>query len=473
MSESCAAKGCSSNCTVNLFDRLRSMDLELAKVVRQPASSSQNSEQAIVGDYDDLVLQLNQPLPLVAELAWREIDQDYVWIAVQEAALVALDSASHSVMLAFQTGASPHELLNDGAEWPLLSGLIGRLASAGFIRGIIGYRDNKPPKAERFARLHLTRACQLECTHCYADSSPRVDRSNEITTERWSQFLNEFADIGGEQVLFTGGEALMHDGCPQLMREAKDLGLHVTLFSNGMLVPKFVDDIKRYADLVQISLDGPTPDLNDVIRGRNTFQHILKALDVLAEAGVNTRIGMTAVPKDWNIWVREFEKIRNRYINYPNITYKLSYGIMAYGRGGALDATEVADRTSVKTFLNEVNGFPGPSITRYQSGCGYAEQIVVGPDGIIYPCHLLDSPVCHIDERPIAEIAKILWGVGEAFGVDHVEGCKSCEIRYLCGGSCRVLAGRASGSRKMNLCSPEAKLQKYKNMAQTYHNQYG
>lgn len=449
------------------------MDLELANAVRRQVVTSSSSSSTIVNDNGDIVLQLDQSLPLVGELAWREIDQDFVWVAVQEAALVALKPSAHSIMLAFQAGASPRELLDDGADWSELSGLIGRLASAGFLRGIVGYRDKTPPKAERFARLHLTRACQLECAHCYADSSPRIDRSNEIPTERWSQFIKEFAEIGGEQVLFTGGEALMHDGCSQLMREAKDLGLYVTLFSNGMLVPKFIDDIKRYTDLVQISLDGPTPELNDVVRGRNTFQHIIKALDVLAEAGVNARIGMTAVPKDWNVWVSEFEQIRKRYAEYPNIAFKLSYGIMAYGRGGALDATEVADRTAVKSFLNEVNGFPGPSITRYQSGCGYAEQIVVGPDGIVYPCHLLDSPVCHIDERPIEEIAKILWGVGEAFGVDNVEGCKSCEIRYLCGGSCRVLAGRASGSRKVNLCSPEAKLQKYKNMAQTYHNQYG
>lgn len=470
MSKKCASGNCGEGCGASVLDRLQALNLELAEAVASTATDRLHVVGTTNGD-EETTIDLLKPLPLALQLAWREVDQGFVWVAIQEAALIVCNVRDHALMLAFQAGAAPSELLESGASYDDVSKLIGRLAAGGLLATMTGYREKKPPKAERFARLHLTRACQLECAHCYADSSPRVDRSNEITTERWRQFIQEFAAMGGEQVLFTGGEALMHEGCVSLMREAKELGLHVTLFSNGMLVPKFIDPIQAYTDLVQISLDGPTPEINNLVRGPNTFGHILKALDALAEAGVNARIGMTAVPKDWNTWVSEFDGIRSRYAAYPNISFKLSYGIMSYGRGGALDKTEVADRTVVKQFLNEVNGHPGPSITRFQSGCGYAEQIVVGPDGIIYPCHLLDSPICHIDERSLPDIAEILWGVGEAFSVDRVEGCSSCEIRYLCGGSCRVLAGRAKGSRLITTCTPEAKAQKYKNMAQTYLDQ--
>src|SRR6202007_2313694 len=110
---------------------------------------------------------------------------------------------------------------------------------------------------ERFARFHLTKACQLECIHCYADSSPHVDRSGALSTERWRHLLDGFSANGGERVLFTGGEALLHKRCVPLMMRGSELGLEVTLFTNGMQIPKYAEQIRDCVDIVQVSLDGP------------------------------------------------------------------------------------------------------------------------------------------------------------------------------------------------------------------------
>jgi radical SAM protein with 4Fe4S-binding SPASM domain len=280
--------------------------------------------------------------------------------------------------------------------------------------------------------------------------------------------VDDFAAQGGERVLLTGGEALLHDGCLEIMAASRESGLHVTLFSNGILVPKRAAEIHAVADQIQISLDGPDAESNDEIRGRNSFKHILRALDSLAELGTPTRIGMTVLPLRWQTWVEHFHVIRDRYAAYPNITFKLSYGVMAYGRGASLDATQVATKREVDSFLSEVNGDMSPQITRYSPGCGYAEQVVVGPDGTIYPCHLLDAPVCNIDDAPLPEIVALLAGLARQVDVDHVEGCRDCEIRYLCGGSCRVLASRATGSRLLTTCTPEKKAQKYRNLVASF-----
>lgn len=455
-----------------VLDRLRA---ELSGVVSQVRLDPESAKHTFTGlSEEEIVLSLSEALPLVSETHHCLVEDAHIWVAVREAGLTVLSDAQHGIMTQLRQGM-PIATLSKSYDWNCLSAVIGKLASAGFVNGLTGYREHAPQCPGRFARLHLTRACQLECSHCYADSSPQVDRRNELTTARWKVFLRDFARAGGERALFTGGEALMHNGCIELMYEAKQLGLHVVLFSNGLLVPRFAKEIHASVDKVQISLDGPTAQANDEVRGRNTFQHILRALDILAEQNTPTRIGMTAVPSHWSTWLDEFGTIASRYAGHQNVEFKLSYGVMPYGRGEHIDKTDVADRRAIKEFLHRVNKSYGMNITQYQSGCGYAEQITVGPDGTVYPCHLLDAPVCHIDDHSMDQIARILTGVAKAFDVDHLEGCEHCEIRYLCGGGCRVLAGRANGTRFSNTCTAERKLQKYRNFANSYGatHQYG
>lgn len=462
-------------------DQRGSLLQEMASIVERsrrdagtvsPVFAPHNSERV------EATFSLDQPLALVAELHHQRVDGMHMWIGVQEGAATVLDDAHHAIFSRLRSGSSPAEVRDAVAAelaiapddaWQRVSSVIARVARAGLLRDLQGYTDRaKIPSPGRFSRFHLTKACQLECEHCYADSSPHVDRSNEISTERWLRLLNEFADAGGEQVLFTGGEALLHPGCLDLMRVARERGVQVTLFTNGLLVPKHVRDIGRYADQVQVSLDGPDAETNDLVRGRNTYQHILKAIDLLVEQGTSTRIGMTIVPSLWAAWKAHFQQISDRYAHFPHVEFRLNFGIMQYGRGVEVDnrRPENMDYEVASSFMSRINGRDGARITRVTTGCGYAEQLVVGPNGIVYPCHLLDGPVCHIDDHSLPEIIALLRGLNRQTDVDHVEGCRTCEIRYLCGGTCRVLASHATGSRLVTDCTPAKKAQKYQGLAQ-------
>lgn len=471
--------GCSTDTDDEQARRLDELRLELREIVARGQRAAGNgwAKTAKAGLPEEASFSLDQPLPLVSELAHRDVDGKHVWIGVLEGALVVLDDEDDRLFRRLQGGEPPARLrstiaaargVSEQQAWSPISHLLARLATAGMIRGIQGYRERRIPTPERFARVHLTQACQLECIHCYADSSPFVDRSGELPTERWHQLIADFAANGGEQILFTGGEALMHKGCLELLRASKDDGLYVTLFTNGILVPRYARQLHEIVDKVQVSLDGPDAPTNDEIRGKGMFERILRAIDLLAEQGTPTRIGMTVVPAKWEIWKRGFLGIAERYAPYPHIEFKLSYGIMQYGRGANIDSTETDSSENIDSILKRVNGEDGPKIIRTKGGCGYGEQLVIGPEGIVYPCHLLDAPVCHIDEHPVPEIISILKGLIRQVDVDHVEGCKTCEIRYLCGGNCRVLDSRKTGSRLLTTCTAEKKDLKYRNLVRTF-----
>jgi len=81
---------------------------------------------------------------------------------------------------------------------------------------------------------------------------------------------------------------------------------------------------------------------------------------------------------------------------------------------------------------------------------------------------LLDAPVCHIDDYSVSEILLILRGVAMEVDVDHVENCSVCEIRYLCGGMCRVLQSRKTGTRLLNTCNSAEKDRKYRNLVSAF-----
>ncbi|MBS1868966.1 MAG: radical SAM protein [Actinobacteria bacterium] len=426
----------------------------------------------------DVDLDSAASLPLVAPLAHRRVDGAHLWVAVEQGAVLVFDDADDARFRQLAQGASPRAIASrelgrtaDGDDVARhLGDLLGRIASAGFLTSTSGLHGSRVPTPHRFARLHLTKACQLQCVHCYADSSPTVDRSGERPLAWWRALLDELAEVGTERVLFTGGEALVHRGCLGLMEHAKTLGLHVTLFTNGIKVPKLIDRIAASCDQVQVSLDGPSPEINDPIRGKASYSRAVRALDALLETDVQVRVGITSMASNWEAWREQFARFAERFA-HTDLEYKMSFGITEHGRaegiGEQLDPE--AAKAQVERLLSGRRGSQlGPRVTRRTTGCGYFEQIVVGPDGTLYPCHLLDAPLGNADDKPLGAWVEELTHLATLFSVDYTDGCASCDIRYLCGGTCRVMNAKRTGSRLITTCTDADKQRRYRNLVKYY-----
>ncbi|MGH3669235.1 MAG: radical SAM protein [Pseudonocardiaceae bacterium] len=429
--------------------------------------------------YDISMLKL---LPLVGHLAHHQIDGDHLWIAVEDGKLIVADETDNELMTSFVGACSPADAalrlqqvfqMDHSAARDTVAKFIARLAAAGLVKGIRGYHSVKKVRPHKFARFHLTQRCQLQCTHCYTSSSPHLPKDGELPVERWIQLVDEFAENGGAKILFTGGEALVYRGCIDVMRRAHDVGLEVTLFSNGMLVPRYLNELKSVADIVQISVDGPSEKSHDAIRGRHSFKRAIRAIRLLLDAGIDTRVSTTIMSNNW-------DEIKNDLPNFiaefddTNLSFRISYGAMAHGRGTELDHS--LDTEEVRKFVDSLlsrvktteNRDAGPNAVQKISGCGYAEQLVIAPDGLVYPCHLLSGALGHVDQLPIRDITKYLTRTAEAFSVNNRVGCSTCDLRNLCGGSCRVEDEKHTGSRLVTTCTPEEKLRKKRFLVRRY-----
>lgn len=433
--------------------------------------------QVVLASTESHSLRADQPIPLVPVLSHRKVSGQDLWIAVQQPGVLVLNADDNRIMSALRQGLTPSDAIayltkDENATRAeaerRVSRMIGRLAAAGFIQGVRGYVEQKKSSPRRFARFHLTKACQLECVHCYSESSPRVDRKGELSTERWIELVDTFASNGGERILFSGGEALIHKGAPAILRAARKAGLHVTLFTNGLLVPRHLAVIQETVDEVQVSLDGPDAASNDPIRGEGTYAKIVRAVDCLLEAEVKTRIGMTAMTANWDAFKREFFNFASRYADKP-LEYRMNFEVMTYGRGETItDHLDVRDVQPVAEAFMGAGTPRGPRITRLARGCGYCEQLVIGPTGIVYPCHLLDAPIAHVNEKPLPDIIEIMSKMIRLVDVDNVQGCNTCDIRYLCGGTCRVIDSKTTGSRLVTTCTPQEKERRLSNLVEFY-----
>ncbi|MEG6615466.1 putative heme d1 biosynthesis radical SAM protein NirJ1 [Peptococcaceae bacterium 1198_IL3148] len=115
---------------------------------------------------------------------------------------------------------------------------------------------------------NITRTCNLKCRHCYSNSDGQK-YENEMTTEEGQQFLRDLAEFKVPVVLFSGGEPLARPDFFQLAAYARELGLRVTISTNGTLItPEVAQRIKDIGvGYVGISLDGIGAN-NDRFRGR-------------------------------------------------------------------------------------------------------------------------------------------------------------------------------------------------------------
>lgn len=99
--------------------------------------------------------------------------------------------------------------------------------------------------------------------------------------------LRDAAALGYRQLAVSGGEPLLYSHLPQLLTQARELGMLTSLTTNGMLAtPSRWERISALLDVVAVSIDG-TPEEHDAMRGqRGAFAKTLANLGVIRSSGV-------------------------------------------------------------------------------------------------------------------------------------------------------------------------------------------
>jgi AdoMet-dependent heme synthase len=141
--------------------------------------------------------------------------------------------------------------------------------------------------------------CNLECGHCLVSANPTNKTHLMMTLEEVKGHLAAAQRLGVREFYFTGGEPFMNRDMYAILEETLKVGPANVLTNGTFLDEKAAARLRKLADAslysleLRISLDGTTAETNDPIRGRGTFNRILRAIKCLAAEGLNPVITVT------------------------------------------------------------------------------------------------------------------------------------------------------------------------------------
>jgi radical S-adenosyl methionine domain-containing protein 2 len=114
--------------------------------------------------------------------------------------------------------------------------------------------------------FHLWEPCNMRCKFCFAtfqDVKQTILPKGHLPEQDAIRVVKEIAAAGFEKITFAGGEPLLCKWLPNLIKEAKQLGLTTMIVTNGSkLTNTFLKENKPYLDWIAVSIDSLEEDNN-------------------------------------------------------------------------------------------------------------------------------------------------------------------------------------------------------------------
>ncbi len=136
--------------------------------------------------------------------------------------------------------------------------------------------------------LNAHSLCNCRCVMC--DIWKR-DTKEQINAKDLERHRLSMQNLGVRQVVLTGGEPLLHNDLAALCNFFRDLNIHLTLLTTGLLLLKRAEDVATLFDDVIISIDGPQEIHDGIRRVNGAFELIRKG--VAAVRSHNPSLPMT------------------------------------------------------------------------------------------------------------------------------------------------------------------------------------
>jgi len=336
---------------------------------------------------------------------------------------------------------------------------------------------NRENKTEFGFQWHITNRCNLRCAHCYQED---YSGSNELDLDGLKHVADEIIrtlskwDKRGD-IAITGGEPLLKEEMFPLIHylESVDEISSLDILSNGILInDKILAQIQELTKLrcVQLSMEGASPESNDAIRGKGTFQKVTKAIRLLRSGGINVNIMFTLqrrnvedIPSLIDLAIAEGissltierlvptgsgARIRDELLSPEEIKRVFGYiserAEQEINRGGF---TSISRSRPLWVMCNGSSlGADIPDRDAAGGICSVGlDGLCILPDATVLPCRRLPIPIGNLKSDSLLKIwhtSDLLWEIADKRNLKGK--CNSCEFITRCSG-CRAMAYACTG----------------------------
>jgi MoaA/NifB/PqqE/SkfB family radical SAM enzyme len=131
-------------------------------------------------------------------------------------------------------------------------------------------------------------ACNCRCVMC--DIWKDNKNLKQLTENDISGLLSSLKKLGTQQVVMSGGEALLNTNFFKLCMLLKSAGLKISLLTTGLSIKNNAGNLLKWVDDMIVSLDGDEP-LHDAIRNvPNAFKKLKEGVQHIKSINPNYRI---------------------------------------------------------------------------------------------------------------------------------------------------------------------------------------
>jgi uncharacterized protein len=278
--------------------------------------------------------------------------------------------------------------------------------------------------------LHITDACNLHCSHCYAPANPNPVH---MPVRILRGLIDEATGIGFEKVILTGGEPTLYPELPELLghltRPSVPRKTRLIFRSNlvASLDQYTVSALDGSMDELRVSLDG-SKEAHDARRGPGSFQrteeNLRKVVSELSRCIVSLAVTTDGSPSG----IAAAEAVQDE--------------AQELGVGFRVSPLLPLGRFAHANLDPDPHPFRGPGyLPRPAASCGIGAHLSITADGRAFPCHALTRDRFFLGNAfsglsPILKSEKMRDL--RMHTVDTNFRCRRCAVRYLCGGICRA-----------------------------------
>lgn len=310
--------------------------------------------------------------------------------------------------------------------------------------------------------LNITCKCNLRCPFCYNLENLTKSCDDELTSNEIISFLKKAKPALSKRpsLALVGGEPLEFPKKVITVSEyAIKHGFNTLVSTNGTKITnEFARQAKKIGLEVQVSIDGHSDEINDVLRGKGVFEKAKKGIQTLVKQGVYTIICMVCHSGNF-AYLQDFYELADslgvneaRFIPLKKIGGGVGYKLKPVSTEEMLK--KAASIFKKKKSLRKLMGRDYFTIiantcrvSNKRSSCGTGLQtLLLDSDGTIYPC--LNT---NVNALKIANIrdegfdflktwknSPVLHNIRKLTMIDNINNaCSKCLVRYWCLGGCR------------------------------------
>ncbi len=324
----------------------------------------------------------------------------------------------------------------------------------------------------------ITQACNLRCLHCEAESGRANE--DELSTAEALEVAGNLRELGCETVHLTGGEPLLRPDWPLIARRLHELGLAVTVITNGVLVDAANLLRLRQAGVsgLSISLDGER-EVHDRLRVPaepsvgSRYDAAIRAIRLAVGSGIKTAVITQVHRQNLGALERMYAELARLGVAVWQVQVSMPLGrALRHAREYLLAPEQLPELDQILTRLvrdGRLRIAVGDNIGYYgrhepalrgavrdtqsfwlgcQAGC---RVLALGASGEVKGCpsHPKALEAGNLRQRPLAEIWADAgrFAYNTAWDEDQLQGsCRTCPHRELCRAGCTSMAYAVTGS---------------------------